>query len=72
MIYYFEVVVIGSILDPLTYHYNYDIPLGSIANVTLQKKDKKALVYKRVDKPEFNTIEIIDITNDNKEDLTIF
>jgi primosomal protein N' (replication factor Y) len=63
MIYYFEVVVIGSILDPLTYHYNYDIPLGSIANVTLQKKDKKALVYKRVDKPEFDTIVIIDITN---------
>ncbi len=59
---YYTVSIIGSVLEPLTYHFQDEIPLYTQVLVTLNKKEKLGVVLEEVEKPEFNTLEITEPT----------
>lgn len=51
--YYYQIAVIGSPLEPLTYKSDEKILEKSIVNITLRNKDVKGFVIKEVEKPSF-------------------
>jgi len=59
---HYKLSIIGSPLEPLTYHSSQNISLGSLVLVELNKREKKAVVLEKVEKPDFETLEILDIT----------
>ena len=62
--YYFEISLLKSPLANLTYQSNIDISIGQKVKITLanRKKELFGVVIKKVQKPNFKTKEIVDIT----------
>lgn len=63
--FYYEVLIVAHALAPLTYHSQSQIKLNSFVKVNLRGKESLALVYKEVEKPSFQTLEI-------KEELSTY
>ncbi len=63
---YFEVSLLKSPLDPLTYQSENNFPLGSIVEVALanRKESIKGVVVKKVEKPDFKCKDIEENTNE--------
>ncbi len=57
---YYELSLLASPLDPLTYHYNSELDIGSVVKLKLRNKEAKAVVLKKCEKPEFKTSEILE------------
>jgi len=63
MVYYYEVIIINRVLDPLTYHSNKDIPPLTKVIVTVNNHQVYGYIYKKIEQPKFKTIEIVEVTN---------
>ena len=61
--YYFEVAILRSPLQNLTYCYENIVQIGAIVEVKLRNRTTSAVVIKQVDEPFFKTIEIENITS---------
>lgn len=61
---YYEIVIIGSILEPLTYQSKMEIEPNSIVNVSLRNKELRGVVLKEVEQPPFETSEILSVDED--------
>ncbi|QOG13226.1 primosomal protein N' [Arcobacter sp. FWKO B] len=61
--YFYEIAVLGSNLQPLTYQSTQNIPIGDIVNIKLRNKIKQGVVISTVQKPDFECLEITEITN---------
>ncbi|WP_321779221.1 primosomal protein N' [Sulfurimonas sp.] len=57
--YFYEVSILSSPLNPLTYHFSLSLEIGTIVNVVLRNKEVKATIISKCEKPEFKTIEIL-------------
>jgi len=57
-LYYYKVSLLGSPLEPLTYHSNHKFLQGELISVPLRSRLKKAVVLESVSKPEFETLAI--------------
>lgn len=73
MIYFYEIALLKSPLEPLTYQSNVQIKLGQIVEVGLKNRSKSLLgvVIKEVEKPQFDCNDILSITNDYFNDTII-
>ena len=60
---YYQVALLKSSAPILTYSSPNYLNIGSIVNVPLKSSSKLAVVLKEVQKPEFDTQEILEITN---------
>ncbi len=62
--YYYEIALLKSPLAPLTYQRDIEIPIGTLVEVQLQKREKllNGVVIKGVEKPTFKCINIAAIT----------
>jgi primosomal protein N' (replication factor Y) len=60
-VYYYSVAIIGSLLEPLTYHWGKPIESRRVVSVELNGKERKAVVLAQVEKPSFKTLEIVQI-----------
>jgi len=65
LINYYEIALLKSPLEPLTYQYKDDIKVGTLVEVTLQRREKLQLgvVVKKVEKPTFKCKDISNISN---------
>ncbi|MDH4944639.1 primosomal protein N' [Sulfurimonas sp. C5] len=61
---YYKISIIGSVLEPLTYHSQENISLYKKVLVTLNNKDKYGVIVEEVEKPEFKTLEINETTDE--------
>lgn len=63
--YFYEIALLNSPLEPLTYTSNKKIDVGTLVEVSLQKRVKlqKGVVVKEVEKPTFKCVEIKSISN---------
>ena len=59
---YYEVAVTGHNLKPLTYSFSDKLPLGSIVEIPVSKKQKSGVVLREVEKPEFKTQPITSVS----------
>jgi len=62
-VFYYQIAIISSPLQPLTYHYDKELEIGYEVEVTLQNKQKLGIVLKEVKKPKFKTVAITSITS---------
>jgi len=60
---YYQVVLLRSSAPVLTYSYAEELQIGIIVSVPLKSTQKEAVVVKQVEKPEFETEEIISISD---------
>jgi primosomal protein N' (replication factor Y) len=60
---YYLISIIGSPLEPLTYHSSYDIKPGIKVVITLNNKVKDGIILSITQKPEFDTSEILEVTD---------
>jgi len=63
-LFYYEVVILSSPLNALTYHYNLEIELATIVSIKLRNRDVKAVIISLCDKPEFQTSEILEVIDE--------
>ena len=61
--YYYQVALLKSSAPILTYSSLAQLNIGSTVNVPLQNSTKVAVVIQEVEKPDFNTQNILEITN---------
>ncbi|MEA2100716.1 MAG: primosomal protein N' [Campylobacterota bacterium] len=59
---YYQISIISSPLEPLTYSSVNTIENGTLVNVILNNKEKKGVLVSKSEKPEFKTIDILDVT----------
>ena len=66
MSFYYELALLKSPLDPLTYCSDEKIEIGTLVEVSLQRRKvlSKAVVVKEVEKPTFECTNISEITNE--------
>ena len=57
--YFYHIAIIGSPLEPFTYHSNYEIPIGTRVAVHVRKREVQGVVLSLCEKPHFKTNEII-------------
>ncbi len=56
---YYLISIIGSPLEPFTYHANYEIPIGTRVSVHVRNREVQGVVLSPCKQPEFKTNEII-------------
>jgi len=63
--FFYNVALLNSPLDPLTYQSKEKIKIGTLVEVSLQKRVKlqKAIIVKTVEKPSFKCVTIQEISN---------
>ncbi len=59
--YYYEIAIFRSATTPFTYQSTNPIPMGTIVEVKLRSKVTQGFVYKEADKPEFKTLDILEV-----------
>ncbi len=69
--FYYEVVILKSPLNFLTYFYETEITIGSLVKVNIRNREVKAVVISSCDKPDFKTSEILEIYEDIYSELQI-
>ncbi len=60
---YYKLSIIGSPLESFTYHSSKNIYTSLIVSVLFNNREKKAVVLEKVEKPDFDTLEILEVTN---------
>jgi len=70
-LFYYEVVILKSPLNFLTYFYETEITIGSLVKVNIRNREVKAVVISSCDKPDFKTSEILEIYEDIYSELQI-
>jgi len=70
---YYEISLLKSPLEPLTYQSNQEISIGQKIEVQLQRRVKlvTGVVVKKVSKPTFKCIDIANITNEYFDDIML-
>ena len=63
--FYYKVALLGSPLEPLTYHFNSTINIGNIVDILLRNRESKAVVISTCQKPDFKTNEILHVSEFN-------
>ena len=58
--YFYYISIIGSPLEPFSYHANYEIPVGTRVTVHVRNREVQGVVCTQCEKPEFITNEIIE------------
>ena len=63
--FFYNVSLLSSPLEPLTYQSEEDIKIGTLVEVSLQRRAKlqKAVIIKKVDKPSFKCVTIKEISD---------
>ena len=61
--FFYEVVILSSPLEKLTYHFNEEVKISCVVNVLLNNREKSAVIINICEKPSFKTLEILQITN---------
>jgi len=71
--YYYEIAILKSPLNPLTYQSNEKLDLGRKVCISLQKRTKlqDGVVVKEVEKPSFKCVDIADITEYHYDQLML-
>ena len=59
---YYKISLIGSPLEPFTYHFEDDIQVGTKVGVHVRQRVAEGVVLEQCEKPEFNTLEILNLT----------
>lgn len=59
--YYYEVIINGKNLAPLTYHSNAQIPNFNAVKISLRNKESLGFILREVTKPSFKTEQILEI-----------
>lgn len=59
--YYYEVVINGKNLAPLTYHSSAQIPNFNAVKISLRNKESLGFILREVTKPSFKTAQILEI-----------
>ena len=62
--YYYEIALLNSPLDPLTYHYETITPIGTLVEVKLRNRVLIGVVIASIEKPIFKTLSIDKVLND--------
>jgi len=60
---YYKLSIIGSPLEPYTYKYTQNIEIGTKVTVEFNKKVKDAVLLSKIDKPKFETLEILELSD---------
>lgn len=63
--FYYKVAILNRNLDALTYHFDTKIELFQIVKVQLNKIQSLGAIIQEVEKPNFQTLNILEITNQN-------
>ncbi|MDF1882392.1 primosomal protein N' [Sulfurimonas sp. SAG-AH-194-C21] len=73
---YYTLSIIGSPLGEFSYHSSHSIEIGSSITVIFNNREKKGVILSSCSKPEFKTLEIIEIIGDiyssKQMDLALF
>jgi len=59
---YYKIALLRSSAPTLTYHFQEEVPMNSVVFVPLQKTRKEALVMVEVEQPDFQTQEILSVS----------
>ena len=59
---FYSIALLGSPLEPLTYHSTVSLSSGTKVSVTLSSREMEGVVLLEVQKPEFNTHAIVNIS----------
>jgi len=62
-VYYYEVTLLRSSAPKLTYACGDELKIGSVLSVPLKSTVKEAVILEEVEKPEFDTAEIVSVSN---------
>jgi primosomal protein N' (replication factor Y) len=62
-LFFYEVVILASPLQKLTYHFNEKIKIACVVNVSLNNREKSAVIINICEEPSFKTLEILQVTN---------
>ena len=60
---YYTLSIIGSPLGEFTYHSSQNIPIGTQVKVIFNKSEKSAVILQEVEKPSFETNEILEVSD---------
>ena len=58
---YYKVAIIGSPLEPFTYHSLSQLSVGSIVSVLFNKAQKEGMILEESAKPDFDTLEVLEM-----------
>jgi primosomal protein N' (replication factor Y) len=61
---YYEIALLKSPLEPLTYQSIENIDIGQKVTIKLQNRTTFGIILKEVEKPSFKTLDILDTTNE--------
>ena len=67
--FYYEIFILGLNLRPLTYHSKTKLEIYSLVLAPLSKNTKRAIVLREVEKPKFQTLEILSICDEKFSDI---
>jgi len=59
-VFYYQVSILNSNAPILTYSYNSSLNRGDVVKVSLKNSIKKAVILEEVDKPDFDTLDILE------------
>jgi len=59
---FYKIAIIGSPLEPFTYHSNKNIDNATIVTIPLKTKEVRGVVISSCQKPEFDTVSILDVS----------
>jgi primosomal protein N' (replication factor Y) len=59
---YYNIALIGSILDPLTYQSTQKLHIGSVVELKLQSKTMQGVILEKVDEPSFKCSDVLEIS----------
>ena len=62
--FYYEVVILSSPLNTLTYHHESDIEIGRVLKLNIRNREVKAVVISKCEEPEFITSEILEVSDE--------
>jgi len=61
---YYELVILSSPLNNLTYSFSSELQIGSLVKVNLRNRETKAIIISNAEKPDFKTSEILENLNE--------
>ncbi|HFU75391.1 MAG TPA: primosomal protein N' [Arcobacter sp.] len=68
---YYEIALLKSPLEPLTYQSLDDIKIGHKVSIKLQNRTTFGVIIKQVEKPSFKTLDIVDTTDEYYDDIML-
>ena len=60
---YYKIALIGSPLEPFTYHFFKDLEIGTKVSINVKNRITDGIIFSKTTKPEFETSEILEISN---------